>query len=225
MNAQPDVKKLIQQTQQYEFSDGLREMQLALMMAATGLATWFVFDLMGFWMPILVGWMRTIGDWTGWSIQLVVLLPALLALVALLAMRFIRRRWLWRESGLVKPNRQIVPLRVTLISLGITLAGVGAGIFAQVVLPVGELFLLKMIFIASGWSFGYTLVAMGDTLDLSRLRRVGLFGTVVPTLLIVLPLTIGQMVLIWGLIWSAALGISGMGPLRQKIQAARGEPL
>lgn len=225
MNAQPDVKKLIQQTQQYEFSDGLREMQLALMMAATGLATWFVFDLMGFWLPILVGWMQTIGDWTGWSIQLVVLLPALLALVALLAMRFIRRRWLWRESGLVKPNRQIVPLRVTLISLGITLAGVGAGIFAQVVLPVGELFLLKMIFIASGWSFGYTLVAMGDTLDLSRLRRVGLFGTVVPTLLIVLPLTIGQMVLIWGLIWSAALGISGMGPLRQKIQAAREEPL
>lgn len=221
MNVQPDVKKLIQQTQQYEFADGLREMQLAIMMAATGLATWFVFDLMGFWMPVLVGWMRTVGDWTGWSIQLVVLLPALLALVALLAMRFIRRRWLWRESGLVKPNRRIVPLRVTLISLGITLAGIVAGIILQVVLPLGELFLLKMIFIASGWSFGYTLIAMGNILDLPRLRRVGLFGAVVPTLLIALPLTIGQMVLLWGLIWGAALSISGIGPLRQKIQAAR----
>ncbi len=225
MNTQPDVKKLIQQTQQYEFVDGLREMQLAVMMAAIGLTAWFVFDLIGIWMPVLAGWMRTIGAWTGLSIQLVVLLPALLALVALLAMRFARRRWLWRESGLVKPNRQIVPLRVTLISVGVLLAGIALGVLLQVIFPVGDLFLMKMIYIASGWSFGYTLITMGNILGLSRLRRVGLFGAVVPTLLIVLPLTIGQMVLIWGLIWGAALGISGMGPLRQKIQAAREEPL
>jgi len=221
MNSQPDVKKLIQQTQQYEFADGLREIQLAVMMVASGLVTWFVFDLMDVWIPVLVGWMRTIGDWTGLSIQLVVLLPAVLALVMLLAIRVIRRRWLWRESGLVRPSRQIVPLRVTLTSVGITLAGLALGIILQAGLPVGDLFLLKILFIASGWSFGYTLAMVGSALDLPRLWRAGLSGAVVPTLLLVFPLTIGQTALVWGLIWGAVLGISGMGPLVQKSQAAR----
>ncbi|MBZ0277153.1 MAG: hypothetical protein K8I60_13465, partial [Anaerolineae bacterium] len=127
MSTQPDVKRIIQQTEQYEFADGLRELQLAVMMVASGVMAWFVFDLMGWWMPILVEWMHSVGKWMGWSIQMVVLLPALAALVMLLVIRFARRRWLWRETGVVKPNRRIVPLRVTLISLAITLAGLGIG--------------------------------------------------------------------------------------------------
>ena len=42
MSVQPDIEKLIRQTKQYEFADGLRDIQLGLFMGSMGALTWLV---------------------------------------------------------------------------------------------------------------------------------------------------------------------------------------
>lgn len=214
------VKKLVQQTQRYEFADGLRDLQLASMMATMGFATWVIFDKMDVWMPFTIELAGRVGGWGRWSMMLVVLLPSLLGLGVLLVMRLVRRRWLWRNTGIVKPSRQIVPLRVTLISVVIVLAALGLGALMQTFRTNDDLFLLRLLFIASGWSFGYTLVEMGQRLDLQRYVRVGLGISAVTAILLFLPLTVGQTALWWGLAWGAALALSGIGPLREAAHKA-----
>lgn len=220
MSTLPDVKKLMQQTQRYEFSDGMRDLQLAIMMAAFGLVTWFVFDHGRTWLVWTVELAERFGVVGRWVPLLITLIPALLTLALLLVLRRIRRRWLWRSSGYVKPGRWIVPRRVTLISFGIILAATAIGILLQRTLPEDELFLLRVILIASGWSFGYTLVEMGRRLSIPRYLWVGTLGSVATTPALTLPLTVGQTALACGLIWGALLTVSSVQPLRAAMQAA-----
>ena len=218
MNAHTDVKKLVQQTQRYEFSDGLRDFQFALMMAAGGFGYWLVFDQMDRWMSLMIDLANRFGYLGRWSLILVALIPGILALAALLVIRYLRRRWLWRASGYVKPARWMVPRRVTLISLVIMAVGLVAGILLQMAALTDDMFLLRILIVSSGWSFGYTLAEMGRRLDLPRYIRVGLLTSVATTPLLFLPLTVGQTGLVWGLLWGVALTISGLGPLLETLR-------
>lgn len=220
MSALPDVKKLVRQTQRYEFSDGLRDLQWAIMMVAFGLMTWFVFDHAKTWLVWAVDLAAQFGVVGRWVPLLITLIPGLLVLVALLLMRMIRRRWLWRGSGYVKPRRWVVPRHVTLISFGIITVAIAVGILAQRTMPADELFLLRMILVASGWSFGYTLVEMGRRLNIPRYIYVGTFGSIATTPLLFLSLTVGQTGLGCGLLWGAALALSSIQPLHQAARAA-----
>lgn len=220
MSTLPDVKKLVQQTQRYEFSDGLRDLQLAIMMAAFGLVTWFTFDHAQTWLVWAVQLAERFGVVGRWIPLLITVVPALLALIALFVMRLIRRRWLWRNSGYVKPVRWIVPRHVTLISLGIILVAIAVGVLVQRTQPEDELFLLRMILVSSGWSFGYTLIEMGRRLNIPRYIWVGAVGSIATTPTLILPLTVGQTALISGVIWGVLLAMSSIQPLRHAARAA-----
>ena len=220
MSALPDVKKLVQQTQRYEFADGLRDLQLAIMMAAFGLVTWFTFDHAKTWLVWTVQLAESLGVVGRWIPLLVTLIPALLTLAVLFVMRFIRHRWLWQGSGYVKPVRWIVPRRVTLIAFGIILLATAVGALLQSTLPEEELFLLRVILVSSGWSFGYTLIEVGRRLNISRYVPVGLLGIVATTPPLILTLTVGQTALASGLIWGVLLATSSIQPLRQAARVA-----
>ena len=221
MNAHLDVKKLVQQTQQYEFSDGLRDFQFAIMMAAGGFGYWFVFDQMDKWMSLMIDLANRFGFLGRWSLILVALIPGLLALAALLVIRYLRKRWLWRTTGYVKSARWMVPRRVTLISFLIMAVGLVAGVLLQRDVSTGDMFLT-----ADAHRLKWLVIRLHP-------RRNG-----TPPGLATLhtswhpcgcgdhsaPFTTpddGQTGLVWGLVWGVALTISGLGPFLETAAADR----
>jgi hypothetical protein len=219
MTAQPDVDKLIRQTRQYEFSDGLRDLQLALLLGLGGVAVWL--SLEPRWLIFVATVAKTFGRWAAW-INMLPLVAALGAVLGMLwLMDFVRRRWLWRESGMVKSSRWVVPRGVNVASAVVLVGGIAVGLGLRYIGWVDDAFVLRMLWAATGWSFGYTLIGMGHHLGLSRYVWLGAVGGIVSTATLFLPLTFGLVALAFGLGWSIILGVSGAVALRRAFRSAQ----
>lgn len=213
MAAETDVQGLIRKTQRYEFSDGLRDLQLSLLLGLGGVTIWFIFSP---WWAMLLGEMiLRFGRWAAWVGVLWIAFPVVVAWGMVAVMGYLRRRWLWAETGNVTPPRIVVPRRVNLIAAGILLAGIGSGVLLWMRGAVDDVFVLRMLWAATGWSFGYTLFGVGREIGLPRYVSIGLIGGVVSTLVLFFPLSFSQAALALGLGWCAILGVSGVLTLRR----------
>jgi hypothetical protein len=213
MVAGQDIEKIIKKTQRYEFLDGLRDMQLGIYMALLGFTTWLVFQ------PAtvrLILWLRERVDKFGSivGIFLIVLLPAIVALGVQQLMYAIRKRWLWQESGMVKPLLMVVPRWITFVSVLVLLTGLGLGLLLQPLFP-RPFFVWGALWGSTGLSFGFLLAAMGRHLQIRRYVWVGILGGVGSTVLVFLPLSLVHSVLVWGLGWGVMLVCSGLLALRR----------
>lgn len=220
MNNQTDIEGLIRKTRQYEFVDGLRDLQIAAIMAFFVVFSWFVFTLTGVrWYLRLILFIKDIfGSWAPWIDGLLFLLITFSILgVSLWLMRAMRRKWLWRESGWVKPLRWQVPRRVSVLSVVIVLGGIGLAIALFVADMVEASFILRMLWVATGWAFGYTLVGVGREIGLKRYTWLGAVGGIASTVLFFLPLTSGQIAIVLYGAWALVLGISGAIALRRAL--------
>ncbi len=215
MTSPSDVKQLIHDTKRYEFSDGLRDLQLAIILGIGGVVTWLV--LQPLWMSTLRNLVQKYGRGAAWLGFLVVFLAPLAAWGMLALMNAVRKRWLWRESGMVKPSRWIVPRRVTVLSAVILIAGLALTFLARRQGWVEDSTVLLMLWVATGWSFGYTLIGMGRELDLPRYIWLGAVGGALSTILVFLQLTFAQVALVFGLSWGLLLSASGILTLRRAI--------
>ena len=222
MTSPSDVERTIRDTRRYEFADGLRDIQLAIMLAIMGVVTWIV--LQPLWITTLVKWVQKYGRGAAWLGLLLAFLAPLAAWGMLALMNVVRKRWLWRESGMVKPARWVVPRRVTVLSVVILLAGLAFALLARRHGWVDDSFILRMFWAATGWSFGYTLLAMGRELDLPRYIWLGAIGSALSTVLLFLELTFAQVALAFGLFWGLMLAASGFLTLWRAVDArAAGE--
>ncbi|MEW5721356.1 MAG: hypothetical protein AB1817_22200 [Chloroflexota bacterium] len=219
MASEVNVDRLVKQTRQYEFADGLRDLQFALLFLAGGLIAWLATEPL--WFAFVRGLAQTFGRWAAWASLLIVFLPALAALGMLGVMNLLRRRWLWRVSGVVKPSRLIVPRRVSVISVAIMLGSIALGFALRQFGWADDGFVLRMLWAGTGWSFGYTLIALGQSIDLARYIRLGAVGALASTALLFAPLTFGQAALALGLLWGVLLSVSGMTTLRTMLRSAR----
>jgi hypothetical protein len=217
MTLTPDVDRLIRETRRYEFNDGLRDLQLALLFGLGGVTVWLVLEPA--WMGFVGRMAATYGRWAAWIGMVPTVISVLVVLGALRVMNVVRRRWLWRESGMVSPARWAVPRRINVLSAAILLAGVAVGFGLMLLGAVDQTFLLRMLWAATGWGFGYTLVAMGRILDLARYVRLGWVGGVLSTGILLLALPFGQLSLAFGVLWFVLLGGSGLLTLRRAAQA------
>lgn len=217
MTAETNMDDLIHETQRYEFGDGLRDLQLAVLLVVGGLTVWLSFEPM--WFTFLGALIQQFGRGIAWAGLLLTFVPGLLALAMLGLMNWVRRRWLWRASGIVKPVRIIVPRRVSVLSAVILVVGMGIAVLLRQSGWVDDTFLLRMLWTATGWSFGYTLFGVGQNIGLTRYVRLGLVGGAVSTILLFLPLAFNQAGLLFGLVWGMLLGASGIVTLRAWLQA------
>jgi hypothetical protein len=211
--AEIDVQSLIRKTQQYEFVDGLRDLQLSIILGLGGATVWFVFS--PGWARLLQALIARFGRWAAWSGMLLILIPALAAWAMLGLMRHLRRRWLWATSGTAEPLKIVVPRRVNLIAAAILMVGIGAGVLLWRQGLAEDLFALRMLWAATGWSFGYTLFGVGRHIGLSRYVWVGVVGGVASTALLMVPLSFAAAALALGLGWCVILAASGIVCLRQ----------
>jgi len=224
MTTQPDIDALIRKTRQYEFVDGLRDLQMAAIMAIMGAFAWFSLTLarMHWYVRLILYLKDTFGSWARWINGLVYLLILFAVLGgSLWIMRVLRRKWLWRESGWVKPVRWQVPRRITVLSAVIMLGGIVLGLILLSAGKVDMSFVLRMLWTATGWGFGYTLIGMGREIGLIRYVWLGAFGGLASTAVLFLPLTFGQTAIVIYGAWTLALGISGAIVLRRASTAIR----
>jgi hypothetical protein len=192
---------------------------MAISLGIMGVVTWLV--LQPLWITTLHEWVRKYGRGAAWLGLLVILLAPLAAWGILALMNFVRKRWLWRQSGTVKPVRWVVPRRVTVLSAVILVACLAFAVLARRQGWVEDMFILRMLWAASGWSFAYTLISMGRELDLSRYIWLGAIGGVLSTILLFIQLTFSQAALVFGLFWGLLLTVSGIVTLRRSIDAKK----
>ena len=122
MAFQSKAEALIRQTQQYEFADGLRDLQTAIILVTLGLSSWLTLDLV--YLPIMAELMKIFGKYAIGLSLLLPIMPVLVAWGTLGKMNYLRRHWLWRESGMVKPLSKLVPLWATVLGVAIYLISV-----------------------------------------------------------------------------------------------------
>jgi hypothetical protein len=219
MMTQPDVNKLIRQTRQYEFSDGLRDLQMALLLGIGGMAVWLTLEPM--WITFVGNMVKVFGRWAAWISLLPAILAPLTAWGMLRLMDYLRQRWLWRESGMVKSARWIVPRRVNVLSAVILLGGLALGLGLKYLGRADDSFVLRMFWAATGWAFGYTLAGVGRQVGLSRYVWLGVAGGLVSTVMLFLPLSFGQSALVFGLSWGLLLMVSGIVTLRRVMPSVK----
>ena len=208
----PNVDQLIQKTRRYEFADGLRDLQLAGVVALVGgLAA----------LTYLPEGIRVYMQWTIWFNEnwgrLATYLPMLLFLLAMLllmagsvrAIRSVRRRWLWRGTGMAEPRTWGMSRPATIAAALIMLISLIGGVLLWMRGVVEADFALRMIWTASGWALGVELYLMGRTLDLPRYRWIGGLGGLASTVILFRPLTFGASALAFAVGWSVVLATSG----------------
>lgn len=148
MRTQVDVPKLIRETRQYEFLDGLRDLQMAVIFILLGCLSWLIFRP-GWWAFVL-NINQIFGLWAMWGVFLsVMFIPAAATWGILRSMKYIRQRWLWRESGMVEASRILVPRHVTVLSVVIAIGGIILGFGLRIYGWVDDSFVLRMTWTAS----------------------------------------------------------------------------
>jgi hypothetical protein len=214
-----DLDELTRQTRRQEFSDGLHDLQTALVFLLLGAIGGFLFSAAG--MEVYVRALI-------WNRELTVLaLVALLGLLALLvhgarrAAAFVRGRVLWRGQG------QAVPLRMQVRGPAIA-AAVGVVVIlilaALMLFPTAPLELdgaMRALAATSGIGTGILYLAMGRELALQRLRWVGVAGVALSATLFLFRLSAAQAWILLGVLRAATLSVSGGLALRERLAEAR----
>jgi hypothetical protein len=208
MTFQSKAEDLIRQTQQYEFRDGLRDLQIAIILATLGLTSWLTLDLV--YLPFVAELMKTFGKQAIWVSLLLLIIPVLVAWGTIGVMNYLRRHWFWRNSGMVKPLSRLVPLWATVLGVAIYLVSVMLTLGLHFSAQVDVLFALRMLVVAAGWSTGVILVGLGHAIGLWRYIWFGVIGGLASTFLLILPLTFGQTALVFGLAWGLMFAASGI---------------
>lgn len=208
----PDMDGLIRAARRYEFADGLRDLQLAGVIALVGGMAAFTYLPEG--IRIYMQWSIWFNERWGRLAAFLPLLLFFLALTLLLAgsvrvMGSIRRRWLWRESGTAKPRTWGMSRPATILAALVLLVSIVGGVLLWMAGVVEADFALRMIWAASGWALGVELYFMGRSLNLPRYRWIGGLGGLASSALLILPLSFGTSALAFAAGWAITLTISG----------------
>lgn len=217
MDTPQDINYLIKQTRQYEFEDGLRDLQIAVWFASLGVTSWLILDLV--YLPYIANLMRVFGKSALWLSLFLLFFPTVLGLILLRIIDYIRRRWLWHNSGIVKPLSQMVPRWVSIIA---TLLSVLSIVLVFTSQRADPLLKLQMIVVAPGWSTGIMLAGLGYSIGLSRYVWLGLIGGLGSTFLLFTKLTFGQTAMAFGLSWGSMFAVVGIVVLCRFLVQARG---
>ncbi|MBC7869876.1 MAG: hypothetical protein H7Y09_03485 [Chitinophagaceae bacterium] len=211
-----NILKLQRSTTRYEFSDGIRDFHSAFWILLTGLYAWLFWDYPSLWLP-LVEPVRSQG--TLFVIFVSFILPIGIPLVvSQLGLRYVnevvRRRWLWRTTGFIKPKSWVMPRRVLFTGYIIILIVFVAGILLAIQLADWWL-IVRGIYLGTGLAFVYMHWTLGNQMQILRYQwvaRIGLLGTLI---IAVMPLRAGLFSLMLSLFWAGLLMVSGLYAMRQ----------
>lgn len=212
-----NVRQLQRQTRRFEFADGVRDFQTALLVFLMGIFGWVLWDLPAVWLPAARDFVR----WQGQLFAGIVFFAFTFAIVILVAEgslrllnEYVRRRWLGRKVGLVTQKKWVVSRTTLFAAFAIMFATFIGG--ALIAVQVGDPWLIwRSLFLGMGWEFALMYFMIGREFTIPRYRVVALAGAGLTPLIAFAPLSIGQISLGVGLLWAALLIASGLYALRQ----------
>ncbi len=222
MNNIDEIDNLTRQTRKREFDDGLVDILYGLVFLVLGLGGWFLFSAVGLrWFAVALVQRREIT-----IIALLALLPAFW--LAIYGSRrlidWIRRSYLWTETGYVEPLKWQVRTSVTLAAGFASIALIILAIWLMVTGSLSEEAVLRTL--AASASLGTAIVYLGTGIDL-RLRRyeaVGIAGLILSVAVLSQPASFSQSWLLFGVGWMAILTVSGLWALRQSVLSMAESP-
>jgi hypothetical protein len=217
MAVQPNVNAddLIRATRRYEFSDGLVELQLSVVLASLGVSIALVFSPL--FVRLVLGLSRTFGSWAKWLAAVIVLAPALIAVGTRQLLRAVRRRWIWRSSGFVEPLPSAVPASALVLGTAIVVV---ASVVAVMLYRSGgrePMLVVRALVASAGWAQGVSTIGVGRRTGLANYTRLGIAGGLASTVFLFLRLPFGQIWLAFCLLWALGLAISGLVSLRRAL--------
>jgi hypothetical protein len=199
-------------TRRREFEDGLFDFVLAVTFLMIGIAGWIFFS------PWAIQWyVKFLILNREVTIIALLTLSAFFILLIFLARRFveyIRRTYLWRESGYVKSLRWQVKTSINLIAGTVTILMIVFAFWLMLRGLISSEDVLRVLVSSVGVSTGIVFLGVGFDLQLRRYISVGLIGMMTSISLLFIPVTFSMSWLIFGLIWVTILSISGLVALR-----------
>jgi len=218
-----NVLKLQKSTARYEFADGIREFHSAFWILVTGVYAWLFWDHPALWLS-QVDTIRSQG--TLFVILISFVLPIGVPLViSQLGLYYInqvvRRRWLWRNTGFIKPKSWVMPRRVLFIGYVISLCSFVIGILLAMQFADWWL-IIRGIYVGTGLASAYMYWTLGSQMALPRYQWLARLGLPATLIIAVLPLSAGLFSLILSLFWAGLLTVSGLYAMRQVAMQQRG---
>jgi hypothetical protein len=222
MNNIDEIDNLTRQTRKHEFDDGLVDILYGLVFLIIGLGGWFLFSAVGLrWFAVALVQRREIT-----IIALLALLPAFW--LAIYGSRrlvdWIRRSYLWTETGYVEPLKWQVRTSVTLAAGFASIALIILAIWLMATGSLSEEAVLRTL--AASASMGTAIVYLGTGIDL-RFRRyeaVGIAGLVLSAIVLGQSASFAESWLLVGVGWMIILVVSGLWALRQSVLSLAESP-
>jgi len=223
MTALPDINGLIKETRKYEFADGLRDLQFGLMFISYGLIEWFVFRPA--WFKLILSLKANPGPWSIWFVMIVLfLLPIIVVLGMIRIMDYARRRWLWKDSGYVKPSHFAISRRSNVLAALVLLAVLASGLGIYRFAEIDDQFPWRLIWTAISWGFDVSFIDMGRSLGIRRYPWLGAICGLASIPLLFVRLSLEMTPLVICLIWGIAFTVSACFAIRgfwQDVQKAK----
>ncbi len=215
MNNQINPETLIKKTQRYEFEDGLRDIQFGIFFLLLGLTYWIGYHPA--WWRLLFSVRESGGRFSMMaSAVLLFALPVVIMIFMHPLIKRARQHWLWRDSGMVTPLRQIVPTWITIVSAVLFLVSFVIGFLLSPTLGKHTFFAWNWLWATEGWVLGFLLIALGRHLNLRRYIGLGIVGGLASTVVLFLRDSLNMPVLVFGLIWGLLLIVTGGVVLNQR---------
>ncbi len=211
-----NVSQLQQRTQGYEFADGIRELQFAFWVLVTGFYGWVVWDMPAMWQPF-AEWVRAQNVVVMILVTFVLPIgvPLVISQVGLKwANEYLRRRWLWRNTGFIKPKSWIMPRRTLFVSFAMMFAVFIAGIWLAIHLK-DFTFIIRGVYVSASVANAYMSLMIAMQFRIPRYRIIAVVGLLITLILALLPLRAGLFVLVISGFWGGMLIVSGLYAMRQ----------
>ncbi|MGD8456785.1 MAG: hypothetical protein PVF83_10395 [Anaerolineales bacterium] len=210
MIEQLDTKKIILKTKQYEFSDGLRDIQLGIMFILMAVVWfWLMYEPALLRFTIQLG--RDYGKWaSSVTFLFIFFIPVVAAVGVQRIMETIRRRWLWRESGMVKSSQIVVPPHISILAGVLFIAIIVLGLKFQSALKTGDFYIMSLVMMASGWCSGVITVGLGMNIKVTRYTIIGVLGGLASTAALLYQSSLFGAGLFTFIGWGVLLIISGV---------------
>ncbi len=222
MNNIDEIDNLTRQTRMREFDDGLVDILYGLVFLIMGLGGWFLFSAEGLrWFAVALVQQREIT-----IIALLALLPAFW--LAIYGSRrlvdWIRRSYLWTETGYVEPLKWQVRTSVTLAAVFASIAPIIAAFWLMTIGSLSEEAVLRTLVASASLGTAVIYFGMGIDLRFRRYKAVGIAGLILSLTVLSQPASFSQSWLLFGVGWMAILTVSGLWALRQSVLSLAESP-
>jgi hypothetical protein len=222
MNNIDEIDNLTRETRKREFDDGLVDILYGLAFLIMGLGGWFLFSTEGLrWIVVALVQRREIT-----IIALFALLPAFWLAIygSRRLVEWIRRSFLWTETGYVEPLKWQVRTSFTMAAVFASIALIIVAVWLMAIGSLSEEAVLRTLAAAASLGTAIMYLGMGIDLRFRRYKAVGTAGLILSVIVLSQPASFSQSWLLFGVGWMTILTVSGLRALRQSVLSLAESP-